>query len=167
MKKRSVTVKELDHAEFGRYGAFANLINPDAPHLGEEPIEFYRDMALLDLGGKPAALSTCRVCRRPLVVDVSEYHNGCGEALVPLDGDVLIHVAPASGGDAVPTDEMEVYRVPKGTAVVLRPGVWHHAPFALEQECVNVLIILPERTYAVDCHVERLSKKERVRIAGA
>ncbi len=161
------TVKELNPADFGKYGGFANLINPDAPHLGAEPIQFYRDMALLELGGKAAALSTCRVCARPAVVDVSEYHNGCGEALVPLDGDVLIHVAPANGGDGVPTDQMEIYRVPQGTAVVLRPGVWHHAPFAHGQDCVNVLIVLPERTYAVDCHVHKLGKGERVKIKDA
>lgn len=56
-----------------------------------------------------------------------EYHNTCAEAMLPLDGDAYIHVAPAGPAGHVPYDEVEVFRVPKGTMVTLRPGVWHHA----------------------------------------
>lgn len=164
---RKVSIKELSREDFDKYGSFAPMLDPGGPHLGSPPIEFYRDRVLLELGGRNAALSTCRVERRAGVVDVSEYHNGCGEALLPLDGDVLIHVAPADGGGEFPAGEVEVFRIPQGTAVVLRPGVWHHAPFAHEAERVNVLIVLPERTYATDCHVRELSKGRMVKIRGA
>ncbi|MCK5328144.1 MAG: ureidoglycolate lyase [Candidatus Latescibacteria bacterium] len=59
---------------------------------------------------------------------------------------------------------MRVFRIPKGTMVVLRPGVWHHAPFVVNEPVANVLIILPERTYATDCTVVELEEKERIRI---
>jgi len=162
---KSVNIKELNMEDFGQYGSFADMVNPDGPHLGEEPIEFYRDRVLLPLGGSDPALSTCRVCERPLVVDTSEYHNSCGEGILPLDGDVLIHVAPADGGDKVPVEAIEVFRVPRGTAVMLRPGVWHHAAFAYDADCVNVLIVLPERVYAKDCHVFAHGQAEQVSIS--
>ena len=53
---------------------------------------------------------------------------------------------------------MQVFRVPMGTMVVLRPGVWHHAPFTVDDDPANVLIVLPERTYANDCLVVELGE---------
>jgi hypothetical protein len=47
----------------------------------------------------------------------------------------------------------------------LRSGVWHHAPFALEGT-VNVLIVLPEPTYANDCTVLELTHRQQIQIAG-
>jgi len=42
----------------------------------------------------------------------------------PLDGDILMHVAPACGTKRCPLDKIEVFRVPKGTlAWFYVPGV--------------------------------------------
>ena len=46
-------------------------------------------------------------------------------------------------------------------AVSIRPGVWHHAPFALDTDCANVLILLPERIYANDCTVVELAPERQ------
>ena len=162
---RKEKVKELTLESFARYGTFANMVNPKAEKLGAEPIEFYRDMARLDLGGRTiASFSTCRVCKRPPVVDVTEFHNGTGEGILPLDADALIHVGPATPVGDVPLDRIEVFRVPKGTFVSLHPGVWHHAPFAHNADVANVLIVLPERTYAIDCHVTEIPEKDQIEI---
>ena len=162
---RKEKVKELTLESFAKYGTFANMVNPKAEKLGAEPIEFYRDMAQLDLGGRTiASFSTCRVCKRPGVVDVTEFHNGTGEGILPLDADALIHVGPATPVGDVPLDRIEVFRVPKGTFVSLNPGVWHHAPFAHNADVANVLIVLPERTYAIDCHVTEIPEKDQIEI---
>ena len=163
---RKEKVKELTLESFAKYGSFANMVNPQAEKLGTEPIEFYRDMAQLDLGCRTiASFSTCRVCKRPPIVDVTEFHNGTGEGILPLDADILIHVGPATPVGEVPLDRIEIFRVPKGTFVSLNPGVWHHAPFAHNADVANVLIVLPERTYAIDCHVTEIPEKDRVEIA--
>ena len=73
-------------------------------------------------------------------------------------------MGPASRPDAVPIDEIEVFRVPRGTMVVLKPGVWHHAPFAHNSDTANVLIVLPERTYTNDCEMFEIPEKERIEI---
>lgn len=160
-----VAVKELSLEAFEPYGTFANMINPKAAKFGAEPIEFFRDMILLDLGAaRCAAFSICRVLQRPEVVDMSEYHSSSGEANLPLDGDILIHVAPAAPNGVVPLDQMEIFRVPRGTMVTVRPGVWHHAPFAVNTDCVNTLVVLPERTYANDCVVHEIPEASRVAI---
>lgn len=159
---KTTHIKELTADAFAPYGGFTNMINPDTPKIGDAPIEFFRDMIQLDLGtSTTASFSVCRVEKRPLVVDTSEYHNDCGEGILPLDSDALIHVAPATPDD-INSDDVEVFRVPKGTMVVLRPGVWHHAPYAYGSDAANVLIILPERTYKKDCIVQEIPKKEQV-----
>jgi ureidoglycolate lyase len=140
------------------------MVRPSGPKLGAPPIEFFRDMALLDLAGKPASFSVCRVEKRPPVIDVSEYHTGCGEGALPLDGDILMHVGPATASKEPPLSEIEVFLVPKGTFVAIRPGVWHHAAFAHRCKAVNVLIVLPERTYANDCIVAPIGKPQQIRI---
>jgi ureidoglycolate lyase len=56
------------------------------------------------------------------------------------------------------------FGIPRGTLVVLRPGVWHHAPFTIDGKPANVLVVLPERTYANDCVVVELSAEEQVEI---
>jgi ureidoglycolate lyase len=162
---RKTAIRELSLEDFQAYGSFADMIDPEAGHFGEEPVQFFRDMVQLDLGGKgTASFSVCRVRERPLVVEVTEHHSSCGEGILPLDSDVLIHVGPASRKDSVPLDEIEVFRVPRGTLVTLRPGVWHHAPFAYNSDKANVLIVLPERTYANDCSVYEIPEDKKTEI---
>lgn len=95
-----------------------------------------------------------------------ECHSSCGEGIIPLDNDILIHVAPASRKDVVPLENLRVFAVPKGTCVVLRPGVWHHAPFVKEGRSANVIIVLPERTYANDCQAIELTGTQKLSIIG-
>ena len=161
-------IRELTPENFSQYGAFVDMLNPSTTVIGEEPIEFFRDMIQLDLGGNSiASFSICRVLKRRPVVDVTEYHSACGEGVLALDGDILIHVAVATPTDEVPEDRIEIFRVPKGTFVALKPGVWHHAPIAHGCDSVNTLVVLPERTYANDCIVYDIPEDDQVQIKGA
>jgi ureidoglycolate lyase len=154
-------VRELSVEGFLPFGFYASMTNPDSESLGASPIMFYRDMLQQDMGGAAMpSFSVCRVEKRPFVIDVSEFHTATGEGTLPLDNDVIIHVAPATADPAVfPAEKAQLFRVPKGTMVVLRPGVWHHAAFTVNAKPANVLIVLPERTYARDCFVVSLKKK--------
>lgn len=163
---RTVKCRELTAEAFLPYGSYANLIDPASEKIGSPPVEFFRDMVQQNLGtATSASFSTCRVEKRDLIIDIAEYHSHCAEGILPLDNDVLIHVAPATVADGcVPVDKMVVFRIPKGTMAVIRPGVWHHAPFSVNNCAANVLIVLPERTYANDCLVFGIAEKDRIRI---
>jgi len=159
--------KKLSAEGFAMFGTYANTINPAGPHLGAEPIEFFRDMVQSQLGSVPlVSFGVCRVVKRPFVMDVSEYHDTCCEVVLPQDGDVLMHVAPAVPEKEFPFDQAEVFLVPRGTICCLRPGVWHHAPFAFGADVVNCLVALPERTYVNDCKVYEFPADKHVKIAG-
>jgi len=164
---KEIAWKKLSVESFAKYGSYANMIDPVGPRLGAEPIEFFRDMVQSQLGAVPvASFGVCRVVKRPFVLDVSEYHDTCCEVILPQDGDVLMHVAPAVPEREFPYDQAEVFLVPRGTICCLRPGVWHHAPFAVSTRVVNCLIALPERTYANDCTVFPFPPDRHMRITG-
>ena len=166
MHTKTVKVKDLSIEEFLPFGIYAPIVDPDTVKIGAAPIEFFRDMIQQDLGGASiASFSTCRVEQRDYVINASEYHSSCGEGILPLDNDIIMHVGPPTPpGSGVPLDEIRVFKVPKGTMVVLRPGTWHHAPFTLTDEPVNTLIVLPERTYANDCELFELEETDWIRI---
>ena len=48
--------------------------------------------------------------------------------------------------------------------VIMRPGVWHHAPYVLESKPVNLLVGLPEMTYIKDCYAIELEEENRIEI---
>jgi ureidoglycolate lyase len=93
---KNVSVQDLTLEVFAPFGSYANLTQPDGAHLGAPPIEFFRDALPLELGGKAPVFSVCRVEPRTLVIDVLEYHSQTGKGILPLDGDVLVQVAPAT-----------------------------------------------------------------------
>lgn len=162
---RELKIENLTLESFSPFGYFSSMINPDKIHFGNPPIEFYRDMLQLNLSGSIiASFSICRVEKRPEIIDTVEYHSFCGEGILPLDSNILIHVANASRVGVIPLDEFRVFSVPKGTLVILKPGVWHHAPFVDGSDYANVVIVLPERTYANDCMVEKLSDEDKIKI---
>lgn len=164
---REIPYRKLSPESFAVFGTCANLVSPSGPRLGAEPVEFFRDMVLSHLGTTQlASFSSLKVVRRPFVVDVSEYHDGCSEIVLPLDGDIIMHVAPAGAEKEFPLDKAQAFHVPRGTVCSLRPGVWHHAPFAFGAEVVHCLVVLPERTYAIDCTVCELAKENHLRIVG-
>ena len=156
-----IKVEELGLKEFMPFGSYVNLIEPEGEAIGNIPVAFYRDMQDCNLGGKAASLSCCKLTPRELVIDEAEAHSYTEEVTVPLDGDVIVFVGAATPAD-VPAERLRAFRVPRGTAVILKAGVWHGAPFPCENKVVHTLVILPERTYANDCIVKRLENKVEI-----
>lgn len=162
---KEIPVQELSLEKFCNYGSYSNMLSPQGPHLGEPPCEFYRDMGILTLGGATTAgLSVTRCYQRPMIINELEYHTHTAEAILPLDGDVYIHVGSATGNGTIPFDKLEVFHVPQGTLVIFRPGVWHCGPFCANTAVANVLVVLPERAYANDCNVVKIPEEKQLEI---
>jgi ureidoglycolate lyase len=163
---RSITPEPLTPETFAPFGSYAALIDPRATHLGAPPIQFFRDLLPLELGGSSPVFSVCRVEAREAVIDVLEYHSKTGEGIIPLDADIVVQLGIATHpNDPLPLESLRAFHVPRGTMLSLRPGVWHHAPF-VRSGAANIVIVLPERTYANDCVVVPIQEGERVRIEG-
>jgi ureidoglycolate lyase len=157
---KTIKAQKLSKDAFSPYGQFFDFLNPTGFSLGS----FFPDKALMPVssgipvGFSPLVVEKTAAC----IVEKSEYHNYAQEAILPIDCDILIHVAPAS---KQPVPQLtEAFIVPKGTLVVLRTGVWHLAPFPIDQEKAHILIGLPERTYMNDCIVVDYSKEDFMQI---
>jgi len=160
---KQVKVQPLTRDGFAPFGEFYNMANPDGYPLCGAIHKFYPDRMTTACQGRLAFSPL--VIRKPesMVITQQEYHTTTEELLLPLDDDMIIHVAPASGGTVV-TDEVKAFIVPKNTLVKLKAAIWHLAPLPASREQVTVLVILPECTYANDCPVVDLSPEEQFEI---
>ena len=125
---KSIKVQKLTRENFHKFGSFANFIDPlSEPATGPKDavLAFFRDMLQVDLGGAVPSFSTCRIMPRPMVITDAEYLNFTSEAAMPLDQDAIFWCAPANASQEFPADDVEAFLVPKGTMIMLRPGVWH------------------------------------------
>lgn len=157
---RTIKAKKLTEAEIHEYGSYYDLLNPQGHTLGN----FYHDHVLYPVSGNmPIGFSTLVVQKEEkMTIRAAEYHNLTGEIILPLDGDIIVHVAPPS---TKPVPELtEAFFVPKGTVLRLNVGVWHLAPFSVKEEQVHIMIALPERTYLSDCIVVNYETEQQIEI---
>ncbi len=164
---KTVKVQKLTRDAFRRYGAYAPLIDPldeEAAGPKEAATVLFRDLLQQDLDGGIPSYSTCRVLPRPMLITEAEFHDHTCEVAIPLDGDAIFWFAPATAGKDFPAGRVEAFHVPQGCAVSIRRGVWHHAAYAVGGRPLNVLIVLPERTYANDAYGVALPADEQIAI---
>lgn len=156
---REIKSQKLDREAFRPYGDYIDLLHVKQMEQREEDNIFVPDLVELHLDGRmPASICVARVSECERVVSVLEYHQFTCEGILPLDGDIDIFVGPSSF--RVAPETVEAFRVPQGTVVRLNPGVLHGRQFVVDTPEVNVLILLPERTFGNDCTFTRLEEKD-------
>lgn len=153
----------LTHNDFAPFGQFYQMDKPDGYPLCGEIHKFFPDRIIADsnhrVGFSPI------VVKRPdkMIITQQEYHTTTWEMILPLDDDMLLHVAPPSAGTPV-TQFGKVFLVPKHTLVKMNAGVWHLAPLPANNDLLTAMIILPECTYANDCTVVDLPEEQQFEI---
>ena len=160
---RQIKVEALTHEAFAHFGQFSPMEQPQGYALCGELHQFFPD--------RLAADSTHRVGYSPIlvkkpekmVITQQEYHTTTWEMILPLDDDMILHVAPASAGTPV-THLAKAFLVPKHTLVKMNAAIWHLAPLPATKEQLTAMIILPECTYANDCTVVDLPLEQQFEI---
>lgn len=159
-----IKVQPISTEEFKNYGTYEHLIDPGGYCFHSQWFSFYRDLVSAPLSSNESlSFSVCVIKKRPLLADTFELHNHTSEVLLALDGNMIMQVAPATVNSVFNPEDVNAFYVPKGTLVILKKGVWHHAPFAVDER-VSVLVLLPERTYANDCTELSLSENDKIAI---
>lgn len=149
----------LERESFRKLGDFENLLELSDVYSGKKVDEgFFPDALRLDNDGQATSVSITKVCGKPKIIRNVEYHSRSCEGILPLDGDVYIFAAPAFW--YLKLEETRLFKVPKGTMVKLKPGVVHGAPISADGSPVNVMILLPERTYSNDCTFIELEEEK-------
>lgn len=157
---RTIKAKPITVENFQLYGSFTKILEPTGFSLGD----FYPDKCHFPVSTQLPITFSPLITHKPAeyIVTTAEYHDYTCEGVVPMDDDMIIHVAPASK-EPIP-HLTEAFLVPKGTAVRLNPGVWHLAALPVNLEEGHVLIVLPERTYKNDCVVVDYPEADWVKI---
>ncbi|MBR5543762.1 MAG: DUF4867 family protein [Oscillospiraceae bacterium] len=160
---KTVKVQPLTFEEFAPFGEFYDMAKPDGYALCGEIHKFFPDRISADsehrLGFSPI------VVKKPerMIITQQEYHTTTWEMILPLDDDMIVHVAPASAGKII-TDSVKAFLVPKGTMIKMRAAIWHLAPLPANNESLTAMIVLPECTYANDCTVCDIPEDEQFEI---
>ena len=160
---RQVKVQPLTYEAFAPYGRFYAMGQPKGYALCGELHKFYPDRLTADCDHR-VGYSPIQV-RKPerMIITQQEYHTTTWEILMPMDDDMIVHVAPASAG--VPaTEYAQAFIVPKFTMIKLNASVWHLAPLPVNNEQPTAMVILPECTYANDCTVVDLTPEQQFEI---
>ena len=160
---KTIKAIPLTREEFAPFGQFYTMDKPEGYALCGELHAFYPDRVTADsnhrLGFSPI------VVKKPekMIITQQEYHTTTWEMIMPLDDDMILHVAPASAG-AVVTDLAKAFIVPKNTLIKMNAAIWHLAPLPANNDKLTAMIILPECTYANDCTVVDLAEEEQFEI---
>ena len=160
---REIKLQALTREDFALFGEYYAMNDPNGLALCGELHKFYPDRVTADsqhrIGFSPITV------RKPAeyVITAQEYHTTTWEMILPLDDDMVLHVAQKSNG-VVNSDNAAAFLVPKNTLVKLSAGVWHLAPLPANNEEIHCLISLPECTYANDCTVVELPEDQQFRI---
>ena len=160
---RIVKAIPITQEAFAPFGWFYHMDKPSGYPLCGEIHQFFPDRLLADSNHRVGYSPILVKKPEKMVITQQEYHTTTWEMIMPLDDDMILHVAPPSAGTVIP-DYVQAFIVPKHTLVKMNAGVWHLAPLPSEKEMLTAMIILPECTYANDCTVVDLKAEEQFEI---
>ncbi len=160
---RQIFVEPITNEAFAPFGQFYTMDQPQGHALCGELHRFFPDRINADsihrVGYSPILV------KKPakMVITQQEYHTTTWEMILPMNDDMILHVAPASAGTPV-TEQAKAFLVPKHTLVKMNAAIWHLAPLPANADELAAMIILPECTYANDCTVVDLTPEQQFEI---
>lgn len=160
---KQIKAVPITHENFAPFGQLYTMADPKGYALCGEIHKFFPDRltasANHNVGYSPILV------KKPerMIISAVEYHTTTWEMIMPLNDDMVLHVAPASAGTPVP-DLAQAFIVPKNTLVKINAAIWHLAPLPKSADELCAMIILPECTYANDCTVVPLKEEEQFEI---
>lgn len=157
---RKIKVEKLTKDAFAPFGLYYDMENPEGYPLSGELHRFFPDR-LTAHHTTSVAFSPILV-KRPDEMKITqvEYHTTTSEIILPLNDDMILHVAPPSAGKPLP-EYTRAFLVPRHTLVKMNACVWHLAPLPANVDELAAMIVLPECTYMNDCTVVDLAADEQ------
>ena len=156
---RQICVEPITCEAFAPFGQFYTMDKPQGYALCGELHRFFPDRVNADSNHRVGYSPILVKKPEKMVITQQEYHTTTWEMILPLNDDMILHVAPASA-DAPCTQHAKAFLVPKHTLVKMNAAIWHLAPLPANAEELAAMIILPECTYANDCTVVDLPEEQ-------
>ena len=157
---KTIKVENLTKEAFAPYGEYYKMDAPDGHALCGAIHRFYPDrVTAYQSGNVGFSAITVKKPEQMLITQI-EYHTTTSEMIMPLNDDMILHVAQPSAGAPI-TDQTKAFLVPKHTLIKMNACVWHLAPLPANADELSALIILPECTYMNDCKVVDLTPEQQ------
>ena len=160
---RQIKVEALTNEAFAPFGQFYPMEQPQGYALCGELHQFFSDRLTADCNHRVGYSPILVKKPEKMVITQQEYHTTTWEMILPMDDDMILHVAPASAGTPV-THLAKAFLVPKHTLIKMNAAIWHLAPLPANKDQLTAMIILPECTYANDCTVVDLAQEQQFEI---
>lgn len=152
-----IPVKEITRENITAYGQYFDTkgITPD---FSDASFDWWNEIGLADINGRASFGIVNPKFNAEFSERVFEQHNSTPEVLIPIDEDVIVLVGKKDAfiKDAPKPEDFEAFLVPKGSAVCLNAGVWHHAPM-VKGVSSRVFVIFKEKTSFNDCLMKDLT----------
>ena len=147
-------IKMMTPVSYAKYGQVLVLPTDQPPAFSLDYVDFWNSPLTYEIKGA-TDIGICVVKKkRRGYIDLLERHLASEEVTVPLDGDMVIAVAPGkdvNDPDEVPDPkEIEVFLVRQKQTFTMYPGVWHGAPFAIDGNYLSMLVFLKHDTFHND-----------------
>ena len=160
---RTIKVEPLTNEAFAPFGQFYTMDAPKGYALCGALHRFFPDRLVADSDHRVGYSPILVKKPEKMIITQQEYHTTTWEMILPLNDDMILHVAPASAGTPV-TEHAKAFLVPKHTLVKMNTAIWHLAPLPANEAELAAMIILPECTYANDCTVVELKPEEQFEV---
>ena len=157
---KTIKVEKLTKEASAPYGEFYQMDAPDGHALCGAIHRFYPDRVTAYQGAQVGFSAITVKKPEKMLISQIEYHTTTSELIMPLNDDMILHVAQPSAGTPI-TDQTKAFLVPKHTLIKMNACVWHLAPLPASANELSALIILPECTYMNDCKVVDLKADEQ------
>ena len=160
---RTIKAVPITYENFAPFGHFYTMDAPKGHALCGELHQFFPDRLNADCNHRVGYSPILVNKPEKMVITQQEYHTTTWEMIMPLNDDMILHVAPASAGVPV-TEQAQAFIVPKHTLVKMNAAIWHLAPLPANKEQLCAMIVLPECTYSNDCTVVDLTPEQQFEI---
>jgi len=129
---------------------------PDAEHSYFDTVD---DLQL----GAPCSAGVVECRPRPKVLRRMERHLHTREALVALEGEAIVCLAPPQDPGATGLAGIVALKVKTGQAFILEVGAWHGSPFPVGRKAARLLVIFRSGTGRNDLEFHDLPQALPVR----
>lgn len=147
---KQIKVKMLTEENFAKYGKVLTIEGREA---GGNPSthQWYPQVAVVD---GETSVNLMKVLPHDFIVQEFEEHNLTEENLLPIDGELIVAVAPAGKLDK---DQVEAFLIPAGKGICCLPKVWHAVPLAVGKEVMST-VVFRNNTSNVDIYCESIDE---------
>lgn len=128
-----ITLKKITKENFFYYGKYYDE-SERIPNYSDSSFDWWNAVGIIDIQGRTSLGVVKSNFNSEFSEQVFEQHNNTPEVLIPIDDDVILLLGKEQVFcNEIPSKgDFEAFQVPRGKAVSINPGVWHHAPMTLK-----------------------------------